>query len=159
MEPGAPSLPFDFRRSIDLRLDAEGRWFHDGEPFLHAGLIAVFSRGIDVLPGTGEPILRVGTHWCHIRCDDTPFVVRAVRVAAEALSLTLNTEAVVYCRPEALRVNDAGLLYAELGPHRRARFGRGAQAAMADLLVTEETAATGVAVVLGQSRTPLARLT
>jgi hypothetical protein len=48
--PGEPPLPFDFRRSIDLRLDAEGRWFHEGDPFVHAGLIAVFNRGIDVLP-------------------------------------------------------------------------------------------------------------
>ncbi len=157
MEPG--DLPFDFRRSIDLRLDAEGRWFHEGEPFVHAGLIAAFNRGIDVLPDTGEPILRVGTHWCYIRCDDTPFVVRSVRVEGACLSLTLNTEAVATCAPDALRVNDAGLLYVELGPHRRARFGRAAQAALADLLVPDEAAPTGVAVVIGASRTPLTALT
>ncbi len=157
MEPG--DLPFDFRRSIDLRLDAEGRWFHEGEPFVHAGLIATFNRGIDVLPDTGEPILRVGTHWCYIRCDDTPFVVRGVRVEGDALSLTLNTEAVVSCSPGALRVNDAGLVYAELGPHKRARFGRAAQAALADLFEPDEAATTGVSVVVGASRTPLAALT
>ena len=159
MAPGEPSLPFDFRRSIDLRLDADGRWFHEGEPFLHAGLIAVFNRGIDVLPETGEPILRVGTHWCHIRCDDVPFIVRSVRAEGDALSLTLNTEAVVSCAPQALRVNGAGLVYAELGPHRRARFGRAAQAALADLFVPDETAASGVAVVVGQVRTALLGLT
>lgn len=157
MAPG--DLPFDFRRSIDLRLDAEGRWFHEGEPFVHAGLIAAFNRGIDVLPDTGEPILRVGTHWCYIRCDDMPFVVRSVHVAGDALSLTLNTEAVVSCPPDALRVNDAGLVYADLGPHRRARFGRAAQAALADLFVPDATAPSGVAVVVGASQTPLALLT
>lgn len=157
MEPG--ELPFDFRRSIDLRLDADGRWFHDGEPFAHAGLIAVFNRGIDVLPETGEPILRVGTHWCYIRCDDTPFIVRAVRVEGDALALTLNTEAVVPCPPDALRAGTAGVVYAELGPHRRARFGRAAQAALADLLSPDDASPTGVAVVVGSRRTPLAALT
>lgn len=145
------------RHSIDLRLDADGRWFHDGEPFTHAGLIALFNRGLDVSPDTGEPIVRIGEQWAYIRCDDVPFVVRSVRVADDQLRLVLNTEAEVLCRPGDLRVGPTGLLYAELGRHRRARFGRAAQASLADDL--DEDAEGRVCLSVGPVRVALQALT
>ena len=147
----------DFRRNIDLRLDADGRWFHDGQPFTHAGLIALFNRGIDVHPETGEPILRVAAQWAYIRCDDVPFLVRSVRVVGERLRVVLNTEAEVDCAPDAVRAGPAGVLYVELGTHRRARFGRAAQASLADCL--EESAAEGVVLHVGHVRAPVRPLT
>lgn len=149
-------LPFDFRRSIDLRLDADGHWFHDGEPFQHAGLIALFDRGIDVDEGTGEPILRVGDKWCYIRCDDVPFVVRTLRISSDHADLTLNTGAEVSLRGEAFRLGPNGVLYAELGPKRRARLSRTAQAALAPAL---DEADGAYVLTLGGRRTPLPPLT
>ncbi|MCK6570086.1 DUF1285 domain-containing protein [Myxococcota bacterium] len=133
------SIPFDFRRTIDLRLDADGQWFHDGEPFTHRGLIALFNRGIDVSDETGEPIVRIGAHWAYIRCDDVPFVIRSVRVSEAALDALLNTESRVTFPPDALRLGPAGVLYAELSPRRRARFSRAAQASLALHLVELDT--------------------
>jgi hypothetical protein len=136
--PNAPSdpteLPFDFRRSIDLRLDADGRWYHDGEAFTHAGLIALFNRGIDVSPETGEPIVRVGEQWAYFRCDDVPFIVRTVRLTPDGLEAVLNTEARTTIAPAALRASRSGVLYAAFAPGRLARFSRAAQAALADAL-------------------------
>jgi len=129
------AIPFDFRRGIDLRLDAYGRWFHEGEAFTHPGLIALFNRGIDVLPETGEPIVRIGEHWAHIRCDDVPFIVRTVRVSATGLEALLNTETWVAFPPDVLRLGPGGVLYAEVSPGRRARFSRAAQASLADHLL------------------------
>ncbi len=149
-------FPLDFRRDIDLRLDAAGRWFHEGEPFVHAGLIALFDRGIDVAPETGEPVLRVGDKWCYFRCDDTPFFVRHVSVAATGLAMTLNTGAIVEAPPATLRHSPDGVLYADFGPHRRARFVRGAQAALSDRL--EDDGAAGFAVTLDAARLPVAAL-
>lgn len=142
------AIPFDFRRTIDLRLDADGQWFHDGEPFTHHGLIALFNRGIDVSAETGEPIVRIGSRWAYIRCDDVPFVIRSVRVSGAALDALLNTEARVTFPPEALRLGSAGVLYAELSPGRRARFSRSAQASLALHLVELDTG--GFAIRLGE---------
>jgi hypothetical protein len=157
-EPEAPSieLPFDFRRGIDLRLDTDGRWFHDGEPFLHAGLISLFNRGIDLSPDTGEPIVRVGSHWAYFRCDDVPFIVRTCRVADGALDVLLNTERTVRIAVDALRASAEGVLYAELGAGRRARFGRSAQATLAEHLTDDGPG--GYAVVIGPTRVPIAPL-
>ena len=60
------------RRSIDLRLDREGRWWHDGQPFDHPRLIDAFNRGLALHEESREPILRVGTQWCYIRCCEDP---------------------------------------------------------------------------------------
>lgn len=127
------------RRSVDLRLDAEGRWHHDGEPFEHPGLIAAFDRGIDTHPETGEPILRLGGRWCYIRADDSPYVVRRLRLDGDTLRATLNTG-------DVIDVPDAGLeqtgdhLYLPLAHTARAgraRLDRTAQARLAEWLVAD----------------------
>ena len=55
------------RRSIDLRLDREGHWWHDGRAFEHQGIIDTLNRGLDLNHSTGEAIVRVGEQWCFIK--------------------------------------------------------------------------------------------
>lgn len=115
------------RRSVDLRLDGEGRWFHDGEPFAHQGLIAAFDRGIDAHPDSGEPILRLGSRWCYIRADDTPFVARRITADGDRLTLRLNTGASVTVPARGFEARGARL-YVRLDDGRRVRLSRAAQA-------------------------------
>lgn len=122
------------RRSVDLRLDGEGRWYHDGQPFEHPGLIAAFDRGLDVHEDTGEPILRIGDRWCYVRADDTPFVVRRLRVDGDTLSATLNTGETLPVPADAFEQGGEHL-YLHLSPRRRARLDRATQARVADWLV------------------------
>jgi hypothetical protein len=139
------------RRSIDLRLDAEGRWWHDGQPFENERLIALFDRGIDVHPDSGEPILRVGTQWCYFRADDVPFVVRRL-VDDGGLVAELNTGERVAVPEDALEVGVNEVVYARLGPRRRARLSRQAQSALAAWLREDED---GLAVVVDGRRWPV----
>lgn len=125
------------RRSVDLRLDGEGRWFHDGEPFEHRGLIAAFDRGIDVHPDSGEPILRLGGRWCYIKADDTPFVARRVALAGDRLTLRLNTGETVAVPDEGFEAAGAHT-YVALRDGRRIRLGRAAQASLGDWLEAGE---------------------
>lgn len=124
------------RRSVDLRLDREGRWFHEGAPFEHQGLISAFNRGLDVHDETGEPILRVGSRWCYIAADDSPFLVRGWRRNGEGLTALLNTE-------ERLPVPDGGFeqvgddVYVALAPRRRARLDRTARQGLVEWLIEE----------------------
>ncbi len=117
-----------FRRGVDLRLDAEGRWLHEGEPFEHPRLIAFFDQGIDLHPETGEPILRVGDKWCYISAEDVPFLVRKLRETPEGLEATLNTGERVLV-PEAGFESTGERVYLQLG-RRRARLDRLTQASL-----------------------------
>lgn len=144
---------FDFRRAIDLRLDAQGRWYHDGQPFTHPRLIALFDRGIDVHPETGEPILRIGDKWCYIRCDDTPFIVRRLRLGPEGLVAELNNGERLPVPADGFEVGANEVVYARLAPNRRARLSRDAQSALAEWL--QEAPGGGLAVVVEGRRWPL----
>jgi hypothetical protein len=135
------------RRSVDLRLDAEGRWFHDGDPFEHARLTELFDRGLDVHPETGEAIVHVGDRWCYVRADDTPFVVvRIERDTPEGPSALLNNGERHPLPPDALETPDGAVVYAVLAPNRRARIGRRVWNALADDVVEVEAGTLAVAL-------------
>ncbi len=138
------------RRSVDLRLDGEGRWYHEGERFTHAGLIAAFDRGIDVHPESGEPILRVGQRWCYIRADDTPLIARRIE-HDDGLWLRLNTGRRVAV-PAAGFESAGAHLYVQLDAARRVRLGRAAQARLGEWL---EGGDDGMAVAVGGRRWPV----
>lgn len=122
------------RRGIDLRLDSEGAWWHEGAPFAHAGLIAAFNRGLDVHPETGEAILRVGDRWCYVKCEGTPFLVRRLVPGANGLQATLNTGETYPVPPEGFITRGAHV-YVRLAPKREARLNRATQARLAEWLI------------------------
>ncbi len=111
------------RRSVDLRIDGEGRWFHDGEPFVHPRLIAFFNRGLDLHPESGEPVLRVGDTWCYVHADDTPFVVRRLTEDAGVLRVVLNTEEALPLAVDAFE-RRGDHFYVRLDERRVARLDR-----------------------------------
>ena len=141
------------RRSVDLYLDAEGRWHHEGARFQHARLAALFDRGIDVHPASGEPIVRVGDRWCYFRAEDTPFIARRVEAEGEALWVTLNNgERHPVPRDAVVAVGDH--TYVQLTPRRRARLDRRCVAALAEWL--DEDEGGGLSLRLGGQRWPIA---
>lgn len=137
------------RRSLDLRMDAEGRWWHDGQPFAHPRLTALFDRGVDLHPDTGEPILRVDDTWCYFRADDTPFQVRRLALTGDTLTATLNNGQQLALGPGARFEVDGDHVYLTAAPRRRARLTRQAQAALADWLDEDED---GPVVCVGAAR-------
>lgn len=145
-----------FRRSVDLRLDVEGRWFHEGEPFEHPRLIALFDQGIDAHPETGEAILHVADKWCYVRADDRPFVVRRFDRDAEHLWATLNNgERLAVPAGAEFEVGPGERVVVQLDAarHRLARVGRNAWHRLAAWIESEgsaENAAIRVACAAGR---------
>lgn len=137
-----------FRRSVDLRLDLEGHWFHDGDPFEHPRLIELFDRGIGQHPDTGETILRIDDKWCYVHSKgSTPFVVRRLQNTDEGLFADLNTR-------QRLPVPSDGFyaegehIYIRFSADRTARLSRAAQSTLIPWLEEDET---GRAVVVTAS--------
>lgn len=139
------------RRSMDLTLDLEGRWLHEGQHFDNQRVSDLFSRGIDLHEETGEPIVRIGHQWAYFTAQDTPFIVRRLIFEADALKADLNSFEVVTLSPEALSVGEDGVLYADLGG-RRARLSRHAHSQLTDRV--EDTEA-GPVVRLARATLPI----
>ena len=145
MEPG-PELLEKLRRS-GIRVDREGEFVHEGAPVLHQGLRSALFRWLDRLPD-GRYILRLDERrFAYLDVDDTPLVVRALRVDAGAVSLQLSDGAEEALDPATLTVDGQGILRCWVrGARLEARLATSAAAALADR-ITETP--QGPALALG----------
>jgi uncharacterized protein len=82
--------PFPFSRETDIRIDADGRFWHEGTPVTHERLARALASWIDVDPETGRYILKNALQWCFIRVDDAPIVVRSAAFAGDGVELSLS---------------------------------------------------------------------
>jgi hypothetical protein len=126
-------------RESTIRLDAEGRFWHEGAPVEHAGLAAALHGWIARHPGDGRYILTNGYDWTYFTVDDAPYVVRLVRVEPGRVVLALSDGTEEAWQPEASRIGESGALYATVkrgaagGPYE-AKFTRHAQSSLGPLL-------------------------
>jgi len=131
--------PFPFTRESSIRLDADGRFHHEGIKVEHPGLTKAMHSWISRHPHDGRYVLENGWDWCYVTVDDAPYVVRAVKVVGDALELTLSDDSVERIDASALRVDDEGVLRTEVkaskkhGPYP-ARFDRHAMVSLGERL-------------------------
>ena len=65
------------RRGVPLRLTAQGEFRWDDGPIAHARVRDALRAGLDVTED-GEPIVRLGPHWCYLTVDDCILRVTSV---------------------------------------------------------------------------------
>ena len=135
-------------RESTIRLDKEGRFWHDGALVEHPRLAEAMHGWIARHPDDGRPILTNGYDWTYFTVEDTPFVVRSLRViepsgaslsgeAREGRELRLVLSNGEQAAPEALEAGPDGALYARVtlrGQRWEARFTRFAQTELGPLL-------------------------
>lgn len=125
--PGPPPL-----RPFGLVLHFDGRWSHEGVPFLHPGLIAAFDRSVRYLPEEGKYVVQLGRFRGQIEVEEAAFFVREAEPASGTVLLSDGTRERL--DPATLRPSprDGALLATvkrELAPGGLpARFTRRAQA-------------------------------
>lgn len=79
-------------RQSGIRLDAEGRFWHEGAEVTHHGLRAAFWRWLDRNPD-GRWVLRLDDkRFVYLDVDDAPFVVRSLRWEGERAWLRLSDD-------------------------------------------------------------------
>jgi uncharacterized protein len=136
-------------RESTLRLDALGRFWHDGALVEHTGLAAALHSWIGRHPDDGRYILTNGYDWTYFTVDDAPYAVRTVRIEPDRIALLLSDGSEENLEPESARIGQDGAVYATvkrtaLGGPYEAKFTPHAQASLAPALV--ETAARTPAV-------------
>lgn len=141
------------REDSGLTIDREGRWLHDGEPVTHPRVLEAFTRGLELTP-EGHYLLRFGNDWAFVTVEDAPLQVTSALPApsADEVLLNLSNGLTEPLRPETL-CHSEGVLYCTAASGMPARFSRSAQAALASML---EEDASGLVLVLGPARHPIA---
>ena len=122
-------------RESTIRLDPEGKFWHDGERVDHPALEKALHGWIARHPDDGRFILTNGYDWTYFQVDDAPFIVRALRVLPDSVMLQLSNDSEEPLVPETLRVGRGDALYARVKAGQfEAKFSRHAQTALAPLL-------------------------
>jgi hypothetical protein len=144
-------------RESSIRLDAEGRFWHEGALVEHYGMARAFASWIGRHPDDGRYVLDNGFDWTYIQVEDAPLFVLGVHgdgLGGLALSLFDGTEEAL--DPSALWLGAGGALHTLIrGRALPARFSREAQIALGQWLEEAE----GGSIVLrigGQSYSVLA---
>jgi hypothetical protein len=135
-------------RESTIRLDAQGRFFHDNEAVTHPGMARAFATWIARHPDDGRYILNNGWDWSYFTVEDVPFFVEHVR-AGEVPTLVLSDGTEEPLDASSVRTADDGSLY--LGVKRGefdARFRPSAQLELGPWL-DEDADGTPVLVILG----------
>ena len=121
------------REDSGIRLDAEGRFWHDGEPIENANVARAFHKGL-AREADGRWVIRFGWDWAYITLEDAPLQVRALRAEGAGFVLALDDETEVHVAPSAFRLAESGVLYARVRGGWEARLSRAAQAQLAPFL-------------------------
>lgn len=74
------AVPFKLTRESRIRIDREGRVWHEGERVDNPRLAHALASWIDWDSSAARWILRNSVDWCYVTVDDTPYVVRAARL-------------------------------------------------------------------------------
>jgi hypothetical protein len=99
-----------FRQS-GIRLDREGRFWHEGAEVAHAGLRRAFLRWMDRLDD-GRPVLRLDEdRYVYLEVDDAPLLVTAARWQGDRAFITTNDGVEQELACESLRTGDDNAMY------------------------------------------------
>jgi len=142
-------------RESTLRLDRDGRFFHEGELVTHRGMARAFASWIARHPDDGRFILTNGYDWTYFTVEGTPYFVETVRASAGAPVLVLFDGSEEPLDPATLSLGDDGVFTTTVkGGAFSARFQRNAQLELAEWL--EQDSGGKIDLVVAGMRTRVA---
>jgi len=123
-------------RESTIRLDREGRFWHEGEPVTHPGMAAAFHTWIGRHPDDGRFILTNGFDWTYFTVEDAPYFVRSLKIDGGRPLLVLSDGSEEPLDASSLTLGEHDALYTRVkGGQFEARFTPAAQTALAPFLV------------------------
>ena len=136
-------------RESTIRLDAQGRFWHEGRPVEHEGLAAALHTWIRRHPDDGRAILSNGYDWTYFTVDDAPYAVRGIRIEADRIVLRLSDGTEEAWDPATARIGADDALYTQVkqgapgGPYE-AKFTPHAQTSLAPALADTDPVAVRI---------------
>ncbi len=126
-------------RQSGIRLDAEGRFWHEGQEVTHGGLRAAFWRWLDRNPD-GRYVLRLDERrFVYLDVDDAPYLVRSLRWDRDRALAVRSDESEEPLDLATLRLRD-GIAYATVKGRFDARLSTSAWAVLAERITERDGA-------------------
>lgn len=126
-------------RQSGIRLDAEGRFWHQGAEVTHGGLRAALFRWLDRNPD-GRYVLRLDAQrFVDLEVEDAPFVVRSLRWAGDRALVVLSDGSEEELVLATVRLREK-VAYAQVKGRFEARLSTQAWAALSDRLAERDGA-------------------
>lgn len=136
-------------RETTIVRDAEGRWFHDGQPLSHPSLSRAFDSWVERAED-GRFCLRNDINWAYITLQGPAHFVRSVELRDDGAWLQLSNGKRERLDPDTLRQDARGQLFCDVqGGQMVAGFDRHAASGLAEVLSED---ADGVYVAIGGQR-------
>lgn len=141
-------------RQTGLRLDREGRFWHEGAEVTHEGFRRALLRWIDLRAEDGRPILRLDERrYAYVDVDDTPLLVVSATSHDDRITVALNDGSSEELAYDTLAVGDGDALYCRVrGGRLEARITTTAYYVIAEHIEAE---GDGFALRLGDRSFPI----
>jgi hypothetical protein len=124
-------------RRSGIRLDRDGRFWHEGAEVTHRGLRAAFFRWLDRNPD-GRWVLRLDERrFVYLDVDDAPFVIATLRWEGDRAFVRLSDDSEEALDCGSLRL-DGGVAYATVKGRFAGRLARAAWHALAERIVERD---------------------
>ncbi len=125
-------------RETGLRLDREGRWWHEGRPVEHAGLSRALHRWLGRLED-GRYVLRLDAdRYAYVEVEDAPYLVRTLELERTPVGVRvhvlLSDESEEELDYPSLTVGEGHALYCRVKGGLPARFSRAAYQLLGELV-------------------------
>lgn len=138
-------------RQSGVRLDREGRFWHEGEPIRHERMQETFHRWIDRLDD-GRYVLRLDERrFVYLDVEDTPLRARSLRWEGDVPVMSLDNGREEPLDPATLRLDPRGATCAVAGGRMPVRLSTRAWQALTERAREEEGRL--VVEICGQQRT------
>lgn len=125
----------------ELRIDRNGRWFHEGVEIVREEIRNLFSRNL-IRTENGDYSVRIGNDECPVIVEDVPLVIVRTKQGndGDGLLLLINDGGEEELDARTIVFNDSNVPYCEVRGNMEARFSRQAYYQLAEFIEYEEEA-------------------
>lgn len=139
MKPPLSDAEIEKLRQSGIRLDEDGRFWHEGAEVTHHGMRAAFFRWLDRNPD-GRWVLRLDEQrFVYLDVDDAPFVITSLRFDGAKITAHLVDDTEEELAYDTIHLKD-GIAYATVKGRFPARLSRAAWTSLGERLVEKDGA-------------------
>jgi len=139
MQPPLSDAEIEKLRQSGIRLDVDGRFWHEGGEVTHQGMRAAFFRWLDRNPDERWVLRLDEKRFVYLDVDDAPFVITSLHFDGPKITAHLIDDTDEELAYDTVRI-EHGVAYATVKGRFPARLSRAAWTSLGERLVEKDSA-------------------